>query len=55
MENNLYVIKITGKNYLVFGIGKTDLLYGEKLKMNPYVHYPRARKDFRNRHYKVKQ
>lgn len=22
MENNLYVIKITGKNDLVFGIGK---------------------------------
>lgn len=29
---NLYMIKITGKDYVVFGVGKTDSLYGEKLK-----------------------
>lgn len=46
------MIKITGKDYGVFGVGETDSLYGEKLKMNPYL---LAGMDSRDRNEKVKQ
>lgn len=43
------MIKVTGKDYVVFAVGKTDSLYGGKLKMNPDLAPPTGRDGTRDR------